>query len=138
MYGRAKVPVDARAAGVDLLTLSGKMIADVDGLEKDSIFGRKLGYTGKCIIHPSQIDHVHKIFSPTTQDIQWAKKVISALDESIHGNLIKTGAINLEGKMIDIVHYKIGKKNFGFPHPSSKNYYLFLNSNIQIMYIMYI
>jgi citrate lyase subunit beta / citryl-CoA lyase len=110
MYGRAKVPVDARAAGVDSIDSIWQNITDVDGLEKDSIFGRKLGYTGKCIIHPSQIDHVHKIFSPTTQDIQWAKKVISALDESIRGKPIKTGAVNLEGKMIDTVHYKQAKR----------------------------
>ena len=51
-----------------------------------------------------------KFLAPTTQDIQWAKKVISALDESIHEKPIKTGAINLDGKMIDAVHYKQAKR----------------------------
>ncbi len=110
MYARAKVPVDARAAGIDSIDSIWQNIDDMNGLEKDSNFGRKLGYTGKCIIHPSQIEHVHKVFSPNAQDIQWAKKVISALDESIHGKPIKIGAINLEGKMIDAVHYKQAKR----------------------------
>jgi citrate lyase subunit beta / citryl-CoA lyase len=113
MYARSKVPVDARAAGVDSIDSIWQDLNDITGLEKDLIFGRKLGYTGKCIIHPSQIDYVHKVFSPTTQDIQWAKKVISALDDSIREKPQKVGAINLEGKMIDAVHYKQAKRILG-------------------------
>ncbi len=83
MYGRAKVPVDARAAGVDSIDSIWQNIGDVDGLKKDLVLGRKLGYTGKCVIHPTQIDYVHKVFYPSAQDIQWAKKVVSSLDESV-------------------------------------------------------
>ncbi|MGN6351130.1 MAG: HpcH/HpaI aldolase/citrate lyase family protein [Candidatus Nitrosocosmicus sp.] len=110
MYARAKVPVDARAAGIDSIDSIWQNIHDTTGLEKDLLFGKRLGYTGKCIIHPSQIDFVHKIFSPSEQDIQWAKKVISALDASIDRNKTKIGAVNLEGKMIDAVHYKQAKR----------------------------
>ena len=113
MYGRAKVPVDARAAGVDSIDSIWQNIGDVDGLKKDLVLGRKLGYTGKCVIHPTQIDYVHKVFYPSAQDIQWAKKVVSSLDESAiekTAAATKTGAINLEGKMIDAVHYKQAKR----------------------------
>ena len=113
MYGRAKVPVDARAAGVDSIDSIWQNIGDVDGLKKDLVLGRKLGYTGKCVIHPTQIDYVHKVFYPSAQDIQWAKKVVSSLDESViekTATTTKTGAINLEGKMIDAVHYKQAKR----------------------------
>lgn len=113
MYGRAKVPVDARAAGVDSIDSIWQNIGDVDGLKKDLVLGRKLGYTGKCVIHPTQIDYVHKVFYPSAQDIQWAKKVVSSLDESViekTAATTKTGAINLEGKMIDAVHYKQAKR----------------------------
>jgi citrate lyase subunit beta/citryl-CoA lyase len=110
MYGRAKVPVDARAAGIDSIDSIWQNINDIKGLEKDLALGKNLGYTGKCIIHPSQIDLVHKIFSPSLQDIQWAEKVISALDRSISDKTTKIGAINLEGKMIDAVHYKQAKR----------------------------
>ena len=113
MYGRAKVPVDARAAGVDSIDSIWQNIGDVEGLKKDLVLGRKLGYTGKCVIHPTQIDYVHKVFYPSAQDIQWAKKVVSSLDESViekTAATTKTGAINLEGKMIDAVHYKQAKR----------------------------
>jgi citrate lyase subunit beta / citryl-CoA lyase len=87
-------------------------------LERDLVFGKKLGYTGKCIIHPSQINLAHKVFAPSQQDIQWAKKVVSILDESMMdrktkgtaATTTKIGAVNLEGKMIDAVHYKQAKR----------------------------
>jgi citrate lyase subunit beta / citryl-CoA lyase len=117
LYGRAKVPVDARAAGVDSIDSIWQNINDMDGLERDLVFGKKLGYTGKCIIHPSQINLAHKVFAPSQQDIQWAKKVVSILDESMMDGktkgttaTTKIGAVNLEGKMIDAVHYKQAKR----------------------------
>lgn len=108
MYARAKVPVDARAAGVDSIDSIWQDINDIDGLNKDLRLGKKFGYTGKCIIHPSQIDHVHKIFNPSIQDIQWATKVVQALDNAQKN--LASGALKLEGKMIDAVHYKQAKR----------------------------
>ncbi len=116
LYGRAKVPVDARAAGVDSIDSIWQNINDMDGLERDLFFGKKLGYTGKCIIHPSQLNLTHKVFAPSQQDIQWAKKVVSILDESLGEKTkgttttTKMGAVNLEGKMVDAVHYKQAKR----------------------------
>ena len=108
MYARAKVPVDARAAGLDSIDSIWQDINDIDGLNKDLRLGKKFGYTGKCIIHPSQIDHVHKIFNPSIQDIQWATKVVQALDNAQKN--LASGAVKLEGKMIDAVHYKQAKR----------------------------
>jgi len=107
MYGRAKVPVDARAAGIDSIDSIWQDIHDHDGLIKDLDLGKKMGYNGKCIIHPSQIEHVHNTFSASNQDIEWAKKVVQALDNAKNN---KAGAIKLEGKMIDAVHYKQAKR----------------------------
>jgi citrate lyase subunit beta / citryl-CoA lyase len=108
MYARAKVPVDARAAGVDSIDCIWQDINDLEGLNNDLKLGKKYGYNGKCIIHPSQIDHVHKIFSPSKQDVEWARKVILALDNA--NKNLSTGAVKLEGKMIDAVHYKQAKR----------------------------
>ena len=108
MYARAKVPVDARAAGIDSIDSIWQDINDLDGLNKDLKLGKKFGYNGKCIIHPSQIDHVHKTFCPSKQDIEWAKKVVQALDNAQKNHA--TGAVRLEGKMIDAVHYKQAKR----------------------------
>lgn len=111
IYGRAKVPVDARAAGVDSIDSIWQDISDTDGLIKDLKLGKKFGYTGKCIIHPSQIEKVHETFSPSRQDIDWANKVIQSLENAQKNR--STGAVKLEGKMIDAVHYKQAKRILG-------------------------
>lgn len=110
MYARSKIPVDARAAGIDSIDSIWQDINDIEGLIKDLIFGKNLGYNGKCVIHPSQIENVHKIFKPSNQDIEWAKKVISALDNAYQKGIDRKGAVKLEGKMIDAVHYKQAKR----------------------------
>ncbi len=64
---------------------------------------RNLGYTGKTIIHPNQIQTTHRIFYPTSSEVEWAKKVIDAY---VSAKKKKKGATKLEGKMIDEVHFK--------------------------------
>lgn len=105
-YSKEKIPVDARAAGKYAIDAIWQDLNDVDGLEKDCTNARNLGYAGKSIIHPNQIETVHRIFYPTTSEIIWAKKVIQAYDEA---KTKKKGATKVDGKMIDEVHYKRAK-----------------------------
>lgn len=107
-YARAKIPVDARAAGVAALDGIWQKVHDIEGLRNDASIARRLGYSGKTIIHPSHIDPVHKIFMPSKNEIEWAKKVLQALREPMEIGDGK-GAIKLEGKMIDAAHYKQAK-----------------------------
>ncbi|HZD81663.1 MAG TPA: CoA ester lyase [Nitrososphaeraceae archaeon] len=107
-YARAKVPVDARAAGVASIDGIWQKVDDIDGLRKDAIIAKRLGYSGKSIIHPNQIETVHKIFVPNRNEIEWAKKVVEALGEAMEEG-VNRGAVKLEGKMIDAVHYKQAK-----------------------------
>ncbi|HLE34688.1 MAG TPA: CoA ester lyase [Nitrososphaerales archaeon] len=105
-YARAKVPVDARAAGVYAIDSIWQKIDDTNGLIKDATAGMKLGYKGKSIIHPSQIEPVHKIFVPNNEEVEWARKVVDTLSDAMNKG---KGAVRLEGKMIDAVHYKRAK-----------------------------
>ena len=105
-YARAKIPVDARAAGKHMIDAIWQDLNDENGLEEDCIIRRNLGYVGKSIIHPNQIPTVHKIFYPTQAEIGWAKKVCQAYMESTKKN---KGATKVEGKMIDEVHFKRAK-----------------------------
>ena len=102
-YSRAKIPVDARAAGKYAIDAIWQDLDDVTGLEQDSLVAKNLGYAGKSIIHPNQVDTVHKVFYPTSAEIEWAKKVVSAYDMAKKN---KKGATTVDGKMIDEVHYK--------------------------------
>jgi citrate lyase subunit beta / citryl-CoA lyase len=107
-YARAKVPVDARAAGVASIDGIWQKVDDIEGLRKDAIIAKRLGYSGKSIIHPNQIETVHKVFVPNRNEIEWAKKVLEALSEAMEKG-VDRGAVKLEGKMIDAVHYKQAK-----------------------------
>ena len=102
-YSRAKIPVDARAAGKYAIDAIWQDLDDMTGLEQDSLIAKNLGYVGKSIIHPKQIDIAHTVFVPTTSEIEWAKKVCDAYNLSKEK---KKGATTVEGKMIDEVHYK--------------------------------
>jgi citrate lyase subunit beta/citryl-CoA lyase len=105
-YARAKIPLDARAAGKYVIDAIWQDLNDEAGLEEDCIIGRSLGYVGKSVIHPNQIPIVHKIFYPTQSEIEWAKKVYQAYMQSTMKN---KGATKVEGKMIDEVHFKRAK-----------------------------
>lgn len=108
IYARSKIPVDARAAGIEAIDGIWQKLDDAEGLKKDTVIAKRLGYSGKSIIHPNQIETVHAIFLPSANEVEWATKVVNALDEALtHGK--GKGAIRLEGKMIDAVHYKQAK-----------------------------
>lgn len=102
-YARAKIPIDARAAGKYALDAIWQDLNDEAGLEQDCTMAKDLGYAGKTIIHPNQIQATHRVFYPTNSEIAWAKKVIDAY---VLAKEKKKGATKVEGKMIDEVHFK--------------------------------
>ena len=105
-YSRYKVPVAATAAGVAAIDGIWQDLKDKNGFTKDCEVGRSLGYVGKSVIHPDQIQTVHKIFHPNKAEIEWAKKVCNVYEELTKKG---KGATVVEGKMIDEVHYKRAK-----------------------------
>jgi citrate lyase subunit beta / citryl-CoA lyase len=107
-YARMKIPIDARAAGIVAIDAIWQEVADISGLRNDAATAKRLGYVGKSIIHPTHIQPVHEIFKPSKIEIGWATKVVNALGPAMEkGKGI--GAVKLEGKMIDAVHYKQAK-----------------------------
>jgi citrate lyase subunit beta/citryl-CoA lyase len=98
-YPRAHVALVAHGFGRLAFDTPWTDIADTAGLERETIEGRQLGYTGKCAIHPSQIPIINAAFSPTDDEVRWATRVIEAYEAAITTG---TGAINLDGKLIDV------------------------------------
>jgi citrate lyase subunit beta/citryl-CoA lyase len=105
-YARAKIPLDARAAGVYTIDAIWQDLQDKDGLKQDCVIGKNLGYVGKSIIHPDQIPITHEAFAPNKAEIEWAQKVC---DTYIKSTKKGKGATVVDGKMIDEVHYKRAK-----------------------------
>ena len=105
-YSRAKIPVDAHAAGAAAIDAIWQDLKDSKGFEKDCKIGKSLGYSGKSIIHPDQIPVVHKLFHPNKSEILWAEKVCKTYLKSTKKG---KGATTVDGKMIDEVHFKQAK-----------------------------
>jgi len=102
-FARSYVALAARAAGTQAIDTVFIDLADKEGLIKDSMLAKQLGFKGKFLIHPSQIEPVNRIFSPSEKEIEYAKKVVQAFKEAEAKGL---GAASLEGRMIDIAVYR--------------------------------
>ena len=105
-YSRSKIPIDAKAAGKYAIDAIWQDLNDTVGLKQDCLVARNLGYSGKSIIHPDQIEATHRVFHPTPTEIEWAKRVIEAYSSA---KATKKGATKVDGKMIDEVHFKRAK-----------------------------
>lgn len=96
LYSRSRILVAARAAGIDH-PMDGVFLGlnDEDGLIRDSENARRLGYRGKTVIHPRQIEPVHRVFTPDQKELAYYRDMIAAFEDA-GGN-----AFNFKGKMID-------------------------------------
>ena len=102
-FARSLVPLYAQAGGAVAIDSIWQNLGSIPGLRCDCKRGRSLGYAGKSIIHPDQIPIVHRAFASTDSDMAWARKVRNAYESTA---VRKRGALLLDGKMIDEVHYK--------------------------------
>jgi citrate lyase subunit beta/citryl-CoA lyase len=106
-YVKTKIVMYAKTYGIDPIDKVFFDLNDLNGFEEECVHAKKLGYVGKQVIHPSQIPISNKVFSPTKEEIEWAKRVISEYEKAVKEG---KGAIRLEDKLIDNVHYSIAKK----------------------------
>lgn len=98
LYARGRLVVAARAAGVDVYDTPFTDVNDDEGMEKDAAFARALGFTGKAAISPRHVAAINAAFSPSEQEITYAREVMAAIEE---GERLGRGAVSLRGKMID-------------------------------------
>lgn len=92
----------ARAYGRVILDGTFIDLEDEQGLIAEAMQGRRLGFDGKTLIHPKQIDVVHRIFSPTEEEITHAEAVIAAYEQTMQQQKAVT---LLHGRMIERLHY---------------------------------
>lgn len=98
LYARCRLLTAARAAGVKAYDTPFTDVDDVEGLRTDAELARHLGFDGKAVISPRHVACVNTVFSPSAQEVEYAKAVIEAIEE---GKRQGKGAVSLNGKMID-------------------------------------
>ena len=97
----------ARAFGVSILDGVYNDIGNAEGFRQECLEGRDLGFDGKTLIHPNQIEPCNDAFSPDVEEIAQARKIIAAFD--LPENRDK-GAISLDGRMVERMHADIAKR----------------------------
>jgi citrate lyase subunit beta/citryl-CoA lyase len=97
----------ARAYGLVILDGVYNDIQNADGFEEGCHQGRAFGFDGKTLIHPSQIEPCNRIFAPSVEEIEAARRVIAAFD--LPENKGK-GAIKVDGRMVELLHAEIARQ----------------------------
>ena len=76
---------------------------------------KMMGFDGKSLVNPRQIDIVHKIFTPSQKEIIFAEKVVKEIDEK---KALGIGVFTVDGKMIDIAFYDGAKRTIALAKAS--------------------
>ena len=98
LYARSRVVLAARLAGVPALDQAVVAIRDDEAFREDAQRGRELGYRGKLCVHPAQVALAHEAFSPTEAEVDLARRVLSAWEETAATG---AGALEVDGVMVD-------------------------------------
>ena len=98
LYARSRVALAARLAGVPAVDQVVPRLDADDHFLADAAEGRALGYRGKLCIHPAQVTLANRAFSPSTEELERARRLIDAYDAAVARG---EAAIAFEGQMVD-------------------------------------
>ena len=98
LLARGHVVLAARAAGIQAVDTVYTDLSDMAGLEADATLARQMGFSGKLLIHPKQIEPVSRAFAPSADEITWARTVVAAYEQAVS---VGQGVAVVDGKMID-------------------------------------
>jgi citrate lyase beta subunit len=98
LYPRSRIVVAATTAGLDPIDTVFPNFNDAEGLKTEAQRAAGMGFKGKWVIHPSQIGIVNEIFTPTMDEIQFAKKLMAAYEKS---QLVGVGATTVDDMLVD-------------------------------------
>jgi citrate lyase subunit beta / citryl-CoA lyase len=97
----------ARAYGLDILDGVYNDMGNTEGFVAECRQGRDLGFDGKTLIHPQQIAPCNEVFSPTADEVAWARKIIAAFDQPENAN---KGVLSIDGRMVERLHADMARR----------------------------
>lgn len=81
---RSLIALSARACGIQPIDTVHIKVHDLDDLERNLVISKKLGFEGMLVLNPKELDLVHRYFSPTNEEVEWAAEMITLSNEAIH------------------------------------------------------
>jgi len=97
----------ARAAGKVILDGVYNDIRDPEGFEAECVQARQLGFDGKTLIHPSQLEPCNRVFAPTPEAVEQAGRIIAAFEEA---EAEGRGVVTVDGRMIENLHVEQARR----------------------------
>ncbi len=95
LFARSKIVHAAASAGIDVLDVPYLDLENMDGMKKEAILAKNLGFSGKGSIHPKQIKILNDVFTPSETEIKQAEKIVDEFEKSGKGLLV------IDGKLIE-------------------------------------
>jgi len=102
-----QIVLAARAHGLDVIDAVYNDHADAAGFRAECEQGRDLGMDGKTLIHPGQIEACNAIFSPSADEVDWARRVVAAFEAQENAG---RGVLSLDGKMVERLHADMARR----------------------------
>ncbi|MGJ5177850.1 HpcH/HpaI aldolase/citrate lyase family protein [Bradyrhizobium oligotrophicum] len=96
-----------RAHGLEILDGPYSDFANADGFSQECIQARDLGFDGKTLIHPGQIDACNAIFTPPPAEVAEARKILAAFELPENAS---RGAIQIDGRMVERLHAEMARR----------------------------
>ncbi|HKV15308.1 MAG TPA: CoA ester lyase [Reyranella sp.] len=93
------------AAGVTAYDTVYPDIRNIEGLRAEAQEARRMGYGGKIAIHPDQVAIIHEVFTPSAQEVDWARRVVATFESNPDA-----GVLTLDGKMLDKPHLVLARR----------------------------
>lgn len=97
-HARCQVAMAAKAAGITPIDNVFLHIPDIEGLIVETRQGKQLGYEGKACIHPNQVEPVNAVYTPTPEEVEYARELIAAFAQAVAEG---KGAVAFRGRMLD-------------------------------------
>ena len=99
--------IAARAYGLGIIDSVYNDFSDPDGLETECLEADRLGFDGKSLIHPAQIETANRVFAPQPEAIAEAEAIIAAFKDPINAG---KGVLVVNGKMTELLHFRQAKQ----------------------------
>jgi citrate lyase subunit beta/citryl-CoA lyase len=97
----------ARAAGKVILDGVYNDVKNLEGFDAEARQGREMGFDGKTLIHPSQVEPANAIFGPSDDEVEHAKGMISAFEEA---KAAGQGVVTFNGRMVEELHVRDARR----------------------------
>lgn len=106
-FAMSRVVMAAKAAGIMAIDAPYGNFKDPQGLERSAGMACALGFDGKWAIHPDQIEAISRVFSPSPEDVERARKILEADEQARADGL---GAVAVEGRMVDQATVRLARR----------------------------